>query len=193
MDQAGRLYEFVYRGQLADAALDIAGRPSRYSSNVGLEEIAESLSVDLFDPELMEPARRMAIVYQVIAAFENGVREFVLKVLVEVHGDEWWEKGVSEKIRKFAEGRRKDEEKNRWHGTRSDGLLGYTELGHLVDIMRNNLEFFEPYVTRIDWAASIFAGIERSRNVIMHSGVLEIEDVERLGIYVRDWIKQVGL
>jgi hypothetical protein len=44
----------------------------------------------------------------------------------------------------------------------------------------------------VEWATSIFASIERSRNVIMHSGVLDIEDVERLGINIRDWIKQVG-
>ncbi len=34
--------------------------------------------------------------------------------------------------------------------------------------------------------------IERSRNVIMHSGNLQGPDVERVGILIRDWIKQVG-
>ena len=43
-----------------------------------------------------------------------------------------------------------------------------------------------------DWAAAIFDVIERSRNVIMHSGVLDKEDIQRLGINIRDWIKQVG-
>jgi hypothetical protein len=178
---------------MADAALDAAGRPSRYGAESSVEDIQQALSIDLFDPEFMEPARRMAVVYQVVAAFENGARQFISKVLLDTFGDEWWDKGVSDKIRRFAEGRRDEEVKTRWHGTRSENLLGYTELNHLVNIMTINWESFEPYVRRLDWATSIFSGIERSRNVIMHSGVLDIEDVERLGIYVRDWIKQVGI
>lgn len=35
--------------------------------------------------------------------------------------------------------------------------------------------------------------IERSRNVIMHSGELSARDVERIGINIRDWISQVGV
>jgi hypothetical protein len=34
--------------------------------------------------------------------------------------------------------------------------------------------------------------LERSRNVIMHSGDLDQQDVERIGIHIRDWVKQVG-
>jgi hypothetical protein len=65
-------------------------------------------------------------------------------------------------------------------------------LSNLLAIMRNNWVEFEPYIGNIEWAANIFDAIERSRNVIMHSGVLDKEDIERLGIYIRDWIKQVG-
>lgn len=61
-------------------------------------------------------------------------------------------------------------------------------------MMRNeNWPRLEPYIGSIEWAASIFDVVERSRNVIMHSGVLEKEDIQRLGINIRDWIKQVGV
>jgi hypothetical protein len=43
-----------------------------------------------------------------------------------------------------------------------------------------------------DWARGIFDAIERSRNAIMHSGVLDPEDIERVGVNLRDWIRQVG-
>jgi hypothetical protein len=128
-----------------------------------------------------------------IAAFENGVRQFISRVLLDAFGANWWELGVSDKIRKFAESRRDEEEKTRWHGVRSDDLLGYTDLGQLANIIQNNFQYFEPYVKRSDWSTSVLSGVERSRNVIMHSGFLEMEDVERLGIFIRDWIKQVGL
>jgi len=47
-------------------------------------------------------------------------------------------------------------------------------------------------VSSTDWTASIFDSVERSRNVIMHSGTLGPRDIERVGIHIRDWITQVG-
>ncbi len=35
-------------------------------------------------------------------------------------------------------------------------------------------------------------GLERSRNIVMHGGVLARQDVERIGLNVRDWLRQAG-
>jgi hypothetical protein len=70
--------------------------------------------------------------------------------------------------------------------------MTYIEMGHLPNIIQQNWQSFEPYVRRLDWATSIFSNVERSRNVIMHSGVLGLDDVERVGMNIRDWIMQVG-
>ncbi len=43
-----------------------------------------------------------------------------------------------------------------------------------------------------EWAKQIFKTVERSRNIIMHSGYLEAEDIERLGMSLRDWLAQIG-
>jgi len=45
-------------------------------------------------------------------------------------------------------------------------------------------------VQGMEWATSIFGSVERSRNVIVLSDVLDIEDLERLGINIgsRSWI-----
>jgi hypothetical protein len=192
-DSISSVYEFVYRGLLTEEALDVAGRTSRYSAPMELSEITQSLSLELFEDEFIGPAQLMSIVYMAIAAFENSVRRFIYKVLIDKHGENWWEQGVSAKIRTFAEDRRAEEEKTKWHGTRGEDLLSYTELKHLPDIISQNWDEFEPYVRRQEWAVSIFAVLERSRNIIMHSGVLELSDVERVGINMRDWNKQVGL
>lgn len=81
----------------------------------------------------------------------------------------------------------------KWHGVRGDDLLSYTELGHLPQIMQQNWEHFEAYGPRVDWATALFSTLERSRNVIMHSGSLALPDVERIGMHIRDWNKQVSL
>lgn len=187
-----RLYDFVYRGLLTEEALDAAGRPRRASTTATEGDVGAALSLELFDPDLLDDARLMSVVYSAIAAFEHSVRTFVSRVLIDAFAEQWWEKGVSAKIRKFAEDRRDDEEKTKWHGVRGDDLLSYTELGHLPNIMQQNWELFEPYIQRLDRATSIFGTIERSRNVIMHSGNLDMPDVERIGILMRDWNKQVG-
>jgi hypothetical protein len=192
MDE-NQLYAFVMRGELAKSALsrtDILGKYSK--SEVLAHEYINSLALELLDEELVENAKSMATVYTAIAAFENSVRRFVVKVLMENKGENWWEEGVSEKIRKFAESRKKEEEKIRWHTRRGESMINYTEFGDLVSIMSQNIDLFEDYIISIDWARQIIQTIERSRNVIMHSGELGRKDIERIGTNIRDWINQVG-
>jgi hypothetical protein len=185
------VYDFVYRAMLAEEALDTTSRVRHIS--VGETSVAEALSFELFDEDLLRQARLMSTVYAAIAAFEMSVRRFIKKVLMDTYGEDWWDKSVSEKIRKFVDTRRTEEEKVKWHGVRGDDLLSYTELGHLSQIMQQNWAYFEAYVPRVDWATALFSTLERSRNVIMHSGSLALPDVERIGMHIRDWNKQVSL
>jgi HEPN superfamily Swt1-like protein len=186
-----KLYDFVFKGLLTEEALDRAGRKNHPALEFADSEIAESLSIDLLPTDLVSEARQMAIVYTVVAAFENMVRELISGVLLEID-EGWWETCVSNKIRDRAEKRRDDEKKIKWHTQRGNEPINYTTLADLNNIMRSNWDAFEPHIRSIDWAASVFDAIERSRNVIMHSGVLEKRDIERLGIYIRDWVAQVG-
>ena len=48
------------------------------------------------------------------------------------------------------------------------------------------------YIISLEWARQIIQTLERSRNVIMHSGELGRKDIERIGTNIRDWISQVG-
>lgn len=186
------IYQFAFKGLLAEEALDRAGR--RQTNSIGLsdEEIAKTLSLHALDEILVAEARRMAVIYTAIAAFENSVRELVSKTLLEKFEEQWWEKGVSEKIRKQAEQRMADEQKIRWHTQRGGDPINYTMLPNLINIIQNNFELFAALIPSVEWAKNIFDIIERSRNVVMHSGNLGAEDIARLGIYIRDWTKQVG-
>jgi hypothetical protein len=187
-----RLYDFVYRGQLAEQALDSAGRRNRRQAELASEETAQILSLDLLDDSHVNNARAMANVYVAIASFENSVRDLITSVLSEQVGANWWEACVSEKIRTRAQQKIEEEDKVRWHVQRGADPINYTLMSDLVSIMRQNWSHFEPHIPTIEWAAGLMDVIERSRNVIMHSGMLSRTDVERIGIYVRDWIKQVG-
>lgn len=185
------LYSFIYRGTLtrtaiADALGDDIDRADRVA------EMAGRLPIGQMDDDLVARAREMAVVYTAIAAFENSARAFIQRRLLEEHGDDWWEKGVPEKRRDKAQTRRDEENKIRWHAKRGDSLLEYTEMGDLSAIITTNQDAFLPFVGSVDWSKNIFNTVERSRNIIMHSGTLEPEDVERLALAMRDWINQIG-
>jgi Swt1-like HEPN len=186
------IYDFVLRGLLTEEALDKAGRTSPNLSGIDDIEIAQMLSLELFDEERLSDARRMAVVYSAISAFENSVGDLIKKVLLTELGEDWWKTGVSEKVRKSAESKMLEEERIRWHKRRGNDPLNYTTMSDLISIIRNTWPRLEPYVSSIEWAASILDVIERSRNVIMHSGILDKEDIQRVGVNIRDWVKQVG-
>jgi hypothetical protein len=186
------IYSFVFRGNLAEEALDRAGRQHPNLFLFAEQEIAKDIGIEYIDPLYVEAAKPMAIVHTTIAAFENSVREFVKGVLAESVGDNWWDDKVSERIRKKAEMRKEDEEKNRWHGSRGSHPLEFTDITELGSIIRSNFVDFEPFCLNEEWVTSIFRVVERSRNVIMHSGILGRGDLQRLGVNIRDWFKQVG-
>lgn len=186
------LYDFVFRGLLAEEALDLEGRRNRRLLNIADEELAKKLALDLLDDVHVNNARATAIVYTAIAAFENSARALVTKTLVEKFQEEWWEKGVSNGIRERAQKRMEEEQSVKWHAQRGQDPINYTTFGDLKNVIQNNWDAFEDLIGTVPWVSGIFDVIERSRNVIMHSGTLEREDIERLGMNIRDWVKQVG-
>jgi len=184
-------YAFVLRGLLSEEALDRAGR--RHPNLAGPDaELAELAALDALDEEKVAAGRRMAVIYTAISAFEMSARKLVESVLADALKDEWWEKGASADVRRRAENRMNEEAKVKWHGQRGGNPIDYTELGDLSKIIRQQWPHFEAFIPSVEWAASILSVLERSRNVIMHSGELSREDIARVGINIRDWTKQVG-
>jgi hypothetical protein len=185
------LYEFVYRGHMADQALDAAGRPKVNLPFLD-QDVAQAVSLDLLDDYFVSQARRMATVYTAIAAFENSVRDLVRRVMLEKHGADWWDTRASNNLQTKARKRQDDEEKHRFHTQRGDDPVSFIDFGDLLNMMRSNDDLFAPFWPSPEWAKSIFDAVERSRNVIMHSGLLDLEDIERVGMNIRDWVRQVG-
>jgi Swt1-like HEPN len=186
------LYAFVCRGLLTEASLDKVGRRRR--RHFGLHDAAQmkqNLSFDLLDPELLADAQRMSVVYTAIHAFENTVRKLVIKAMAESNGAGWWSK-VPERIQKSVTTRMQEDAKFRWHGARGTTEINYCDFGDLSSIMVTNWSVFEPVVANLEWAKAVLSTLEKSRNIIMHGGILAKEDIERVGMNIRDWIRQTG-
>ncbi|MFA6546325.1 MAG: Swt1 family HEPN domain-containing protein [Limisphaerales bacterium] len=186
------LYSFVFKGVLTDASLDKVGRRRR--SHFGREEarlLQTSLCYDLLDVDHLAEAQRMAVVYAAIHSFENMVRDLVTKAMTEAHGAQWWEK-VPDRIQKMAKSRMEEEGKFKWHGSRGTAEINYCDFGDLSSVIVTNWPVFEDVVGDMEWAKAVLNTLEKSRNIIMHGGVLAKEDVERIGMNIRDWIRQTG-
>src|SRR5437867_1052949 len=123
----GELYEFAFRGFLAEEALDKAGRIHANVAGTLDEEIAQRLAVDLLDENFVAAARNMAVVYMAVSAFENAVRKLIATILLEKVGENWWDQCVSVGIRKKVENRQKEEEKIKWHSQRGASPITYTD------------------------------------------------------------------
>lgn len=186
------LYSFVYRGVLTEEALDRSGRRRR--SHFGSEEARttqRTLSYDFLDPDLLAEAQRMAVVYAAIHAFENAVRSTVTKAMAEAHGEAWWDR-VPERIRKTSKTRMEEDTKFRWHGARGASEINYCDFSDLSSIIVTNWPVFDDLLGNMEWAKATLSTLEKSRNIVMHGGSLAKEDIERIGMNIRDWIRQAG-
>lgn len=193
MDTSDKLYSFVFRGLLTEEAIDKVGRKNRpILSQEAEEEISQRLCLNILNEDLVSRARKMSIVYTAIASFENTLRDFVAKKLLEEKGETWWNSCVTSNIRKRAESRKEEESKVKWHGARGEAIINYIDFGDLCLIIKNNWEYFEPHFITQEWIIQLTEALEKSRNIIMHSGELGLEDIERVGSNIRDWIRQVG-
>jgi hypothetical protein len=192
MSDGNDLYAFVLKGDLAQEAADREIGKNDSSPSDIVERISRALPLDGFDKDCVLAASKMAQVYTAIAAFETSARKFIQDRLLEDQGADWWTTHVSEKVRKTAEERKKDEEQHRYHGSRGVSMISYVQLGDLVSILQMNEPSFQDYIPGTEWARQIIKSLERSRNVIMHSGELSINDIERVGMNIRDWLRQVG-
>jgi hypothetical protein len=186
------LYSFVYRGVLTDEALDAVGRRRR--NHFGAEDaraMQKTLSFEFLDADLLVAAQQMAVVYAALHAFENSVRVLVTKAMAEEHGDNWWDK-VPERIRKSSKTRMEEDAKFRWHGARGAAEINYCDFGDLASIIVTNWGVFEDLLGNLEWAKTILNTLEKSRNIVMHGGSVSKEDIERIGMHIRDWIRQAG-
>jgi hypothetical protein len=186
------IYSFIYRGVLTEEALDKVGRHRhRHFGTEEAQELQKSLCYDLLESDNLSDAQRMSIVYTAIHAFENMVRRLVSKGMAEFHGEEWWQK-VPERIRKTVKTRMEEDAKFRWHGARGTSEMNYCDFSDLSSIIVTNWSAFEDILANLEWAKAVLSTLEKSRNITMHGGLLAKEDIERIGMNIRDWTRQTG-
>jgi hypothetical protein len=186
------IYAFIYRGVLTDVRLDSIGRQRNKNLNaLEAQQLIKSLNFDLLDQDMMVDAQRMALVYIAIHTVENMIRNFVSKTLAEEYGENWWEQ-IPEKISGKVTGRMNQDKQFRWHGIRGKSEIMYSDFADLQSIIYHHWDLFKDTLITPEWTGQVLLTLEKSRNIVMHGGVVDQIDIERIGINIRDWIRQVG-
>jgi hypothetical protein len=87
MTPLDRVYGFVFRGLLAKeaAAIVLKKLPTEDEED---SDIGSLLAIDALDERFVTDAKRMSMVYVLIAAFENSVRELISSTLKEEIGEQ---------------------------------------------------------------------------------------------------------
>jgi len=144
-----------------------------------------------FSEQVREEAERMAKNYVLFYSLENSIRDLIVDVLSEKHGEDWWsETGVvPEVVSKSAEGNQKKES-----GTgvtvRSDRLIDYTNFGELGEIIKSNWEDFGSILRDKRAVEKILANLNTLRASIAHCTALAPDEEVRLHLSLRDWFRQ---
>ncbi len=193
MPDSVALEAFFFRALNANALVESLDEEGRLDSPPTVDSETGSEALTSFSPKAQVQAHRMGEVYKLLYCLENSVRELVESALREAYGaDDWWEKGVLEKIRKSADNRKKDDLKARWHGPRGESPINYVDFPQYADVIVDQWTLFEDLLGDRDWVVSYFNEMNRTRRALAHTGRLAAADVSRMELRVEDWIRVVG-
>lgn len=129
MNDTNDIYSFVFKRSIAQDAIDRELTSSTDDAGDAKERIGRAMSFDAIGKDYVEPAAKMAQVYTAIAAFENAARKFIQDRLLEDFGADWWVNKVSKAIQDAAKKKKEDEEQHRYHGSRGNSMIFYSQMG----------------------------------------------------------------
>jgi Swt1-like HEPN len=150
------------------------------------------IPLDEFSPDLRRRAMHALPAYLAFFCVENAVREIVSDRLSEEYGAEWWDTAAATALKNKVRERQEKEGRNRWHISRGDHQIYYTDFGDLKSLLQSHWTHFEDLFPDQNWIIARLDELEASRNIIAHSNVLDDRELGRIQLYLQDWLRQVG-
>lgn len=187
-----KMRQFVFNGLLLQDSFDALEKEGISIRKSGdLAPVSRVVEAD-FSPKIWHDANNMASVYQAIFCIENTIRSFIVERMSERYGLDWWEEKVSSGIKKDVSRLKEKEAKNKFFSSRSDSEIGYTMMCNLGQIIIDNWSDFSDIIPNQAWLNSRMQDLEMARNIVMHTGVLPQDEIERITSIVRDILRQIG-
>ena len=193
MTDLARIRNWLFKGLAVEDLLDrLEGDGIAVHAATDPRTVQQVLPLESFSIDVRRSAMRALPAYVAFFCIENAIRELVTERLRENHGSDWWEHRSTAAIQKKVNDRQNKEGRQRWHVRRGDAEIFYTDFGDLKDLIINNWEDFEDLLPDQHWLSARLDELESSRNVIAHSNLLEQRELDRIKMYLEDWIRQVG-
>lgn len=163
------------------------------NSGINIEHIKEIeksqlVDIELFELDIIQSAKKMADFYILYYAYENSVRRLISGTLSEKYGINWWETQVPEGVRNNVTDKQK-KEKDTVMSIRSDDPLSYTNFGELIDILNKNWADFSDSIRSQKAMQQILGQFNLIRNTIAHSCELNEDEILRLKLLMKDWLR----
>jgi hypothetical protein len=190
------LRDFVFRGLLFESEAEVF-RKAGIDVGLDLKRSEEQLLLEALWPfgvQRRNNALEMARLYAILHAFENEVRSLIRDTLEEKIGTNWWDTdAVPIGVKKNADTRQKEAEKDSWlEGTKGD-RLEFVDFGDLSKLIIQNWELFKDLMPSQDWIRQRMTELEKARHFVAHNRMLQPSEFQRIYMYVSDWNKVIGL
>ena len=193
MTDLSNLRNWLFKGIFAESRLnELESEGVAVHADNDPGALQRVLPLENFSLTIRQSAMDALPAFLAFFCLENTVRELVNERMSENHGQDWWDDKAASGLRSKVEDRRGKEGKNRWHIERGASPIYYTDFGDLVDLILNNWTDFEDLFPNQNWITSRLNDLELSRNITAHSNQLDSRELERIRIYLDDWIKQIG-
>ena len=151
------------------------------------QEIKNNLA-DYFDNTIFQEAIQMAQHYMTFYCLERSAREIVIGILEAIHGGGWWAAKVPPNIQANVT-QNMQREIDAGVTSRSDKEIDYTTFGELGEIVKSNWADFGDIFKSVKAFTKIMNNLNVLRGPIAHCSPLSEDEVLRLELTVKDWIR----
>lgn len=152
-------------------------------------EKSQLVDIEMFEHDVIQSAKKMADFYIIYYAFENSIRRLIAERLSEKYGLNWWDSGVVPDGVKNNVKDKQNKEKDTLMSIRSEDPLTYTNFGELIDILNKNWTDFTDLIRSQKAMQLVLGQFNLIRNIIAHSCELNEDEIIRLKLLVKDWLR----
>lgn len=167
-----------------------------HDAEMVLNTIATEIPIrfeDTLPSEIIQKAKIMAQAYMIIYCSENILRLFIDKISIGKFGDNYWNSlNIPKELKERVESRKKQEMKNLFHALRGEKELFYLDMDDLGRVIEQNWDIFKGYFPNIPFIKQRITEMTITRNLVAHNSKISEEDYNRILIYYKDILRQIG-
>ncbi len=169
-----------------------------YGIDLGIEKDVitkdDTHHLNQFDIGVRAEAREMAVHYETFYCLEKSIRTLISDILdPDTDGEsEWWNEELipADIIERVESRQRKEREEG--VTARSSEPIDYTTFGELSQIIKKNWVNFGGVLNDLKAVERVLARLNTLRGPIAHCSLLAEDEIVRLDLTVRDWLRLLG-